>query len=120
MKSLVLVLLLCTLFYSLTTFAADNSAIGKWDCVSDDGHGTKLPLTLTLTEAGGKLSGDIVEAGATMPLIDPAFDGKVLTFKSVVNDKCTLLFKVNVDGNKLSGSFACPEVSGTLTGKKQG
>jgi hypothetical protein len=54
-----------------------------------------------------------------MPLIDPALDGKMLTFKTFVNPTCTVSYNVKIEGDKFEGTFACPEASGTLKGSKQ-
>lgn len=112
---LLLALLCCSV-----CLASDDPATGKWDCVSDDGHGAVLHWTLLINDTQGKLSGSFMNEQDSMPLINPHFDGKLLTFKTFINPNCTLLFSVSIDGNKLKGDFKCPEVSGTLTGTKQG
>lgn len=112
---------LCVVMFALfctLCVAQQNSAVGKWECVSDDGHGVVRQWTLTVNEAHGKLSGNIISDELTMPLLDPKLDGKALSFKTFVNPNCTILFEVNVDGKKLEGKFACPEVSGTLKGTR--
>lgn len=103
----------------ITCVAGQNAAAGKWNCVSDDGHGATLKWVLNLNENGGKLSGAIEDGGTSIPLIDPVLDGKTLTFKTVINENCTVKYDLKVDGNKFEGSFACPEVSGTMKGVKQ-
>jgi hypothetical protein len=100
---------------------AANPAVGKWNCVSDDGHGAIRHWTLVIDETKGKLAGAItgLEEGESMPLINPKFDGNLLSFKTFVNPTCTIAFTMKVDGKKLDGKFECPEVSGTLTGIKK-
>jgi hypothetical protein len=114
--ALVATVLLC----AALALAADNPALGKWDCISDDGHGAVIHWTLTVNDAAGKLSGALVNEDTNMPLIDPKIDGNTLTFKGFVNSNCTLLFNLSIDGSNLKGDFSCPEVSGTVTGKKRG
>jgi hypothetical protein len=85
---------------SVICLAIANPAIGKWNCVSDDGHGAIRHWKLNIDEMKGKLAGSItgLEEGESMPLIDPKFDGSLLTFKTFVNPKCTIAFIVKVDG----------------------
>jgi hypothetical protein len=110
---LTLVVLGCAL-----CFAADNPAVGKWNCTSDDGHGAFLTWSLLISESGGKLSGSI-QMSDIMPLIDPKLEGKTLTFKTIVNPNCTINYNVTIEGPEFEGTFECPEVSGTLKGTKQ-
>jgi hypothetical protein len=100
---------------------AANPAVGKWECVSDDGHGAIRHWTLVIADAHNKLGGAIVglEEGESMRLIDLKVDGQRLSFKTFVNPNCTIAFNLRLDGNKLDGKFECPEVSGTLTGTKK-
>lgn len=104
----------------IVCFAAENPAIGKWDCVSDDGHGAIRNWVLVVGEFQGKLNGSFVsvEEGESLPLIDPAFKDDLLTYKAFVNSNCTLSFKLKIYDKKLDGTFECPEVSGTMTGAK--
>jgi len=101
---------------------AANPAVGKWECVSDDGHGAIRHWTLVVADAHNKLGGAIVglEEGESMRLIDLKVDGQLLSFKTFVNPNCTIAFNLKLDGSKLDGKFECPEVSGTLTGTKKG
>jgi hypothetical protein len=99
--------------------AQQNPAVGKWNCTSDDGHGGVHDWTLTINETEGKLSGSIFEADTNMALINPRLDGKTLTFRTLVNPNCTILFEINIDGKKMEGRFSCPEVSGTMKGTRQ-
>jgi hypothetical protein len=119
MRRFVFLLLAVVVLTCVTCVAADNGAVGKWNCVSDDGHGAVLNWLLQVNESGGKLSGALEEAGATMPLIDPVLDGKSFTFKTFINKNCTVKYEVKIEGNKFEGTFECPEVSGTLKGVKQ-
>jgi hypothetical protein len=100
---------------------AANPAVGKWECVSDDGHGAIRHWTLVIADTHNKLGGAIVglEEGESMQLINPKVDGQLLSFKTFVNPNCTIAFNLKLDGNKLDGKFECPEVSGTLTGTKK-
>lgn len=100
---------------------AANPAVGKWECVSDDGHGAIRHWTLVIADAHNKLGGAIVglEEGESMRLIDLKVDGQLLSFKTFVNPNCTIAFNLKFDGNKLDGKFECPEASGTLTGTKK-
>jgi hypothetical protein len=70
-----LVLLTCAVL-----FATENPALGKWDCVSDDGHGATRNWVLVVSEFRGKLTGSFVsvEGGESLPLIDPAFKDQQL------------------------------------------
>jgi len=98
---------------------AQNPAVGKWKCTSDDGHGGVHDWTLMINETDGKLTGSLVQAETEMPLISPKLDGKTLRFRTFVNPNCTILFEVTIEGKKFDGKFSCPEVSGTLKGSKQ-
>jgi hypothetical protein len=108
---------LCVLI-SLSCFAQQNSAVGSWTCTSDDLHGAVIHWTLNVTQSGTKLAGNIVNDDVNMPLIDPRFDGKALSFRTFVNPNCTILFEVTIDGKQLEGKFSCPEVNGTIKGLK--
>ncbi len=104
----------------IAAVASENPAVGKWACVSDDGHGTVLRQTLVLNDSNGVISGSIITAEeGPIPLIDPKVERDRVTFKVFINPNCTLLFNLQVEGKKLNGDFKCPEVSGTLTGTKQ-
>ena len=98
---------------------AQNPAVGTWSCQSDDGHGAVKQWTLTLNGSGGKLSGNIVHEDLTMPLIEPTLEGAKLSFKTFINPNCTILWDLTISGRKLDGKFACPEVSGTMTGTRK-
>ncbi len=101
-------------------WAADHPLVGKWDCTSDDGSGQERNWTLMVKEDGGKLSGSLLgTAGEIIPLIEPALEGSMFTFKMEVNANCMVAAKVKVEGNKFEGKFACPEVSGTLKGSRK-
>ena len=110
---------LVLLFCGVLCVAAGNPAVGKWNCVSDDGHGAVYNVSVILNDKQGALSGSLIGNEETIPLIDPKLDGDLLTFKVFINENCTLLFRAKVAGNKLDGTFSCPEVSGTLKGTKQ-
>lgn len=75
---------------------------------------------MVVGENRGKLSGSFVsvEEGEALPLIDPALNDQMLTFKAFVNPNCTLSFKLKVKDKSLDGTFECPEVSGTLKATK--
>ena len=111
----------CVLLFILACAVchAQNPAVGRWDCTSDDGHGGVHDWTLTINETDGKLSGSLVESDMEMPLITPKLEGKTLSFRTFVNPNCTILFEVTIEGKKFDGKFSCPEVSGTLKGAKQ-
>jgi hypothetical protein len=111
----------CVVLFALACAVcqAQNPAVGKWDCTSDDGHGGVHDWTLTIKETEGKLSGSLVEAETEMPLITPKLDGKTLSFRTFINPNCTVLFEVTIEGKKFDGKFFCPEVTGTLKGAKQ-
>jgi hypothetical protein len=72
-------------------------------------------------ETKGNLAGAItgLEEDESMPLINPKFDGNLLSFKTFVNPTCTITFNMKVEGKKLDGNFECPEVSGTITGTRK-
>jgi len=99
-------------------WASDKNVTGKWNCISDDGHGAVLHWVLTVAEEQGKLSGEMAGDMDPLPLLEPRFDGTVLEFKTFVNPNCTVLYHLTVTGDTLQGTFACPEVSGTINGKR--
>src|SRR5262245_42531897 len=92
---LAFVLTLVVLLLSLTALAfvtpGNSAVVGVWN---GDMYGVRA-VTLELHEQGGKLKGTILfylirhndglpprsAPGTPQPLIDPVFDGKVLTFK---------------------------------------
>jgi hypothetical protein len=100
-------------------WAADNLAVGKWDCVSKAETGPEQTWTLSIKEDAGKLSGTLKDWQGEIPLVDPKLEGNTLTFKIDVNPNCQAGFKATIEGNKLDGKFSCPEASGTLKGTRQ-
>jgi hypothetical protein len=114
-----LIVFLGTIFLGAALcLAAENPAVGTWDCTSDDGHGAVLSWTLVINDTSGKLSGSL-QMTDVMPLLDPKLEGQTLTFKTFVNPSCTISFKTRIEGRNLSGTFACPEVSGTFKGVRK-
>lgn len=100
-------------------WAADNPIVGKWDCKSDDGSGTKVFSILAVKEEAGKLSGSLTINESETPLVEPKLEGNTFTFKFVINPQCTVETTVKIEGNKFEGKFTCPDVSGTIAGAKQ-
>jgi len=99
--------------------AADNPVVGKWDCISSAEGGEEQAWTLVVSEDGDKLSASLLGAHGEIPLIDPKLEGNTFTFKVYVNANCTAEAKLQVEGKKLEGAFACPEARGTFKGTKQ-
>lgn len=107
------------MFLVTICWAADNPIIGRWACKSNDGHGAERDWTLTVKQDGGKLAGSLSGEAEEMPLIEPRLEGNLFTFKLHVNDNCMLATQLKIEGDKFEGTFACPEVTGTLKGTRQ-
>jgi hypothetical protein len=88
--------------------AAENPAIGEWDCVSDDGYAATRNWVLVVGAFPGKLSGSFLrgEEGDLLALINPVFKDQWLTFKAFVNPSCTLSFKLKVSDKKLDARLS--------------
>jgi hypothetical protein len=99
--------------------AGDNPIVGKWAVTSDDGHGAILTWALVVKEEGGKLAGSMSGDNGELQLLEPKLEGNIFTFKAYINNNCTLETKLKIEGNRFEGKFACPEVSGTMTGTKE-
>jgi hypothetical protein len=115
-------LLAIALFASAVSFAADNPALGQWDCVAtaSDADAHQVKFKLNLQEADGKLSGSLVmeDSGESLPLIDPKVDGNDLTFAVKVED-ATYSAVLKIDGATISGKFSGDNGGGTITGNKK-
>jgi hypothetical protein len=113
-------LLFCAvaLMVCVSLWASDKNVTGKWNCVSDDGHGAVLHWVLTIRESEGRLEGELAGDMDPLPLIEPRFDGTVLQFKTFVNPNCTVAYHLTVTGDTMQGTFACPEASGTIKGSR--
>jgi hypothetical protein len=99
-------------------WAADNPAVGKWDCTATDDAGQASNWTLVVKEDDGKLSGTLSGDPGEFDLADLKVDGNSFTFKVVVND-ATYTVETTIDGNKLEGKYTGPEASGTIKATKQ-
>jgi hypothetical protein len=113
-------LLLCVtaILLCISLTASEKSVTGKWNCVSDDGHGAVLRWVLTIAENKGKLGGELAGDMEPLPLLESHFDGTVLEFKTFINPNCTVAYHLTVNGDTMQGTFACPEASGTIKGTR--
>ena len=101
--------------------AADNPALGKWNCSSIGENGAKLDWSLLVTEDAGQLSAVATLDGTDMKLIEPKVEGNTLTFQLRVNDHEVVSFEIQIDGDKLTGRFEGKESGkATITGTKAG
>jgi hypothetical protein len=101
--------------------AADNPAMGKWNCTSADATGTRITWTLLVKQENGKLSGSLLgENSEELPLIEPAVEGRTFTFKLRINAEETVEVKVEIDGDKFDGKFQGKQSgTGTFQGTRQ-
>lgn len=115
----VITLFLTLLLFGLTlSWAADNPAVGKWECVNTDDAGQTSNWTLVVKEDNGVLTGTLSGDPGEFSIVDAKVDGDSFTFKVVVNDS-TYTVENKLDGNKIEGKYKGPESSGTIKGTKQ-
>ncbi len=99
-------------------WAADNPAVGKWECTATDDAGQTSNWTMVVKEENGKLSGTLSGDPGEFDIVDAKVEGNAFTFKVVVND-VSYTVETTIDGNKLEGKYSGAEASGTLKGTKQ-
>lgn len=119
MRRIVFAGILLLIAFASICLAGDNPIVGKWAVTSDDGHGAILTWALVVKEEGGKLAGSMSGDNGELQLLEPKLEGNIFTFKAYINNNCTLETKLKIEGNRFEGKFACPEVSGTMTGTKE-
>lgn len=94
--------------------AAASAVAGVWECVAITPDGDEMHITLTVTEADGKLSATLAGEDADYKVSNLKFDGKVLTF-TAARDYQDYTVTLNVDGDKMDGKWSGAGDSGKIT-----
>lgn len=122
MKPLTSLLLFLLLLAPITAVAAENAALGYWECVatSADANDQPINFSLNVKETGGKLAVVFVatESGETLAVSEPKVDGKNFTFKVDVHDE-PYTVELKVDGGKLTGKYSGENGNGTIAGARK-
>lgn len=100
-------------------WAADNPAVGKWDCVGTGQNGYQTRWAMIVSEEQGRLSG-VLSGEVEISMIAPKLEGNDFTFKIRINPKETVEVKVTIKGKRFEGTFKGVDSGiGTFSGVKQ-
>jgi hypothetical protein len=114
----ILAMILLSVFVGAAATAADNPAVGTWQCAFLIQGGDDMLCTLKITEEAGKLTGAMMGGAAELPLTDVKLDGDSLSFKFTGSgDVCAI--EVKITGKKLAGKWSSGGQEGTFQGQKQ-
>jgi len=114
---------LCIIFlfvFVTPTVAASehDSILGDWDCeVYVDGQ--IYPVTFSLNETDGTLSGSATSDMGTTELEAPKYSEGKLTFKIYIAEAGTIDFDLTISGREMKGTLGNYDFQGTVTGTKK-
>ncbi len=90
------------------TTANTASAAGKWKVVSQSPEGGEIKVTMDITEAGGKYSGQVTTGnGDVAPVTDIKLEGDVFSFK-VPTDEGAWAGTGKLAGSEIKGTVKAP------------
>lgn len=96
------------------------SVAGDWKLTVNTQMGVQTP-TLTLTEDGGKLSGEMKSPMGNVEFSDGSIDGNDLSWDmelEAMGQKIKLTCTATIDGDSISGKISTPMGDSDFTGTK--